>query len=275
VDVQVLDSRIYALDDKVTSEKAGAKAEELKGKAFGLVSALISRPKSEDIEVKYIEKRYEPFWHILCRTHLEYQRGREYKIDLESVVRNVNVDGIDHTVDGGKIVLNGMEHCVEDLSKEVFVDASTGEKGDYSKYLSQVKNEIQQTEELIVGETIVVPVKVKASYLTREVITDMLKPVKADDITTEEIRIEKLHLYFRPVYAFEYLWRPKEKAATLELDAVTMNVKTNGITIKKKMKELLSEADLFDIGTEAVNLFVPGGGLALKIARRAMKGKKK
>jgi hypothetical protein len=271
MDIRVIDQSIFALVDRLTEEGAKVKADELKTKAFGTITGFLMGAKREDIEVTYIEKRYEPFWHILCNTHLEYNRGRQYRFALDPQVRNVVVDGRRYDATNRELVLSGTEHCVEDLHKEVFIDAVTGNNGDYEKYVLANGRRIDQTEELMVGATIVVPAKVKASHLTRNILGEMLKPVPADEILLEEIRIEKLHLYFRPVYAIEYLWKTKDKSATLEVDAVSLGYKSGGKALKQKMKELIFEPDLFDIGADAVSMLVPGGGLALKLARRAMK----
>ena len=272
VDFQVEDKRIYQIKDRIGPDNAKGKAEELKTKAFGLVSNLIFGAKAQDIELKYLERRYEPFWHIICTTRLEYDRSRQYKIGVEAVVKTVTIDGKDYPANE-RILLDGVEHCVENLRKEVFIDAVTGKSGDYANYVKCEKEEISRTEELAAGDTIVVPAKVKASYLTRSMLADMLKPIEAHEITREEIRIEALHLYFRPIYAFEYLWVAKNKAATLELDAATLQAKPGGKTVKEKMAEIIKEADLFDIGTDVANLVVPGGGLAMKLAKRAIKKK--
>jgi hypothetical protein len=271
VDFKVVDQRLYALDDVLGHDKAAAKAEELKGKAFGALNQLFLMGKKDDITVAYIEKRYEPFWHIIYRTHMEYNRSKDYSLPLEHDVKRVSLDGKDYEVGGNKLSLSGVEYCISDISKEVFIDAVSGKDCRREKHVSCPKSEIKQTEELMSGETIVVPAKIKASYLTRNALSEMLKPVSAEEITVEDIRIEKLHLYFAPVYAFEYQWASKNKTAIIEFDAVTGEFKSGGITFKQKMTEMIAETDLFDIGVEAVNLVVPGGGLAMKLARSVVK----
>jgi hypothetical protein len=267
-----VDQRIYAIKDRVKQENAGAHAEKLKTKAFGVLSRLIMRPREEDIEVTYIEKRYEPFWHIKCEMRVEYNRGREYRIKVDDTVKKVRIDPLEYDVDGRKeLKLNATEYCVEKLKKEVFIEASSGKKRDYRKYLEHEKREILETEELREGNTIVMPAKIKASYLTRDLLSDMMKPLKAEEITLEELTISKLHLYFKPIYAFEYLWKPKNKKTILEFDAATLEVNAGGRAIKQKMGEILSEADLFEVGSDAVDMFVPGGGIALRIAQKALK----
>ena len=97
MDLYVSDKRIYALDDGLTPERAKEKAEELKTKAFGMLSGLIMGAKREDIDVTYVERRWEPYWHIACKTHLEYNRLREYAHRVDDEVKTVAVDGKTYT----------------------------------------------------------------------------------------------------------------------------------------------------------------------------------
>jgi len=270
MDLYVSDRKIYALDDRLSPDAAKEKGEELKTKAFGMLSGLLMGAKKEDIDVTYVERRWEPFWHIACKTHLEYSRLREYAHKVDDEVKTVVVDEKTYEAHGGKLILHGTENCVEDIRKELFIDASTGEPGVFHKYSEAPKRELKETEELMGGDDIVVPAKVKASYLTRNMLGQMLKPVSADEITAEEINIEKLHLYFRPLYVFEYLWKTKGKTATIEFDAVALSYKSGGKPLKQKMKELISEPELFDIGADAVGIIIPGGSLAMKVAKRVM-----
>ena len=273
IDFQVIDQKIYALDDQISFEEAQKRAGDRSQGAFGMISKFLSRPEGGDITLVYSEKRYEPFWYVLCTTHLEYNRMREIGFEVDDVVRSVTINGVAHGTPRGskKMAIEGVEYCVEDLKKEIFLDADSGkgEKG-FQKYVGFKKHEIRETEELSAGETIIVPAKVKASYLVRNFLSQMLKPVKADDILAEQIRIEKLYLFFRPIYAFEYQWKSKGKYAILEIDGLTLDVKSGGKAIKLKLKEAIIEADLFDLGADAVGLFVPGGSFALKAAKKGV-----
>jgi hypothetical protein len=271
VDINIGDQKIFALDDPLGMERARIKAEELKGQAFGTLDKLRLFSRKDETNLRYIEKRYEPFWHLHYSTHIEYERQRNYALEVNPVVQSVVIDGREYVPRSGKLALQGLEHCVERLSAAVFVDAVTGDHRTFARHITSPRTGISETEELESDDIIVVPAKVKASSLTRKIVAEMLRPVTADHIAVEEIMIDTLHLYFRPVYAFEYVWPSKEKTATLELDAVTMDVRHGGVTLKQKMHEVFSEHDLFDLGADVVDLIVPGGGIAVKIARKVAK----
>ena len=266
---QVIEQKIFAQDERISYEDARKRADDKKLSAFSIITKIFSRPDVNEIFLSYSEKRYEPFWYVLCETHLEYTRSRIIEFEVDNVVKHITINGVrqDKPNDSTKLSLDGIEYCVEDLRNEIFWDANTGEKRkEFKKYISFSKHELNEIEELMTGDTIVVPAKVKASIIIRNFLSEMLTPVNADEMLVEEIRIEKLYLLFRPVYAFEYHWRSKGKYATLEVDGLTREIKPGGKAIKQKLKESISEADLFDLGADAVDLFIPGGGLALKLS---------
>lgn len=252
-------------------ERAKKKAEELKGQAFGTLDKLRILSRKDETNLRYVEKRYEPFWHLHYSTHIEYERQRRYTLEMSPAVQSVVIDEREYHPRSGKLALQGLEHCVERLSVAAFVDAVTGDQRSFARHITSPITGISGPEELENDDVIVVPAKVKASTLTRTIVAEMLRPVEADHIAVEEITVDTLHLYFRPVYAFEYAWPSKQKTATLELDAVTLDVRHGGVTLKQKMHEVISHHDLFDLGADVVDLIVPGGGIAVKIARKVAK----
>ncbi len=265
---QVIEQKIFAHDEQISYEDARKRADDKRLSAFSIFSKIFSRPDVNEIVLSYSEKRYEPFWYVLCDTHLEYIRSRVIEFGVDDVVRHITINGVrmDKPNDLTTLSLDGIEYCIEDLRNELFWNANTGEKKkEFKKYIGFRKHELKEIEELIVGDTIVVPAKVKASIIIRNFLSEMLTPVKADELLVERIQIEKLYLLFRPIYAFEYHWQSKGKYATLEVDGLTGEIKPGGKAIKQMLKESLSEEVLFDLGADAVDLFIPGGGLALKL----------
>jgi hypothetical protein len=97
----------------------------------------------------------------------------------------------------------------------------------------------------------------------------MMKPVQADSLTEESMTVQHVDLYYRPWWAFEFLWKPKGKNAVVELDAVTGLLRP-GQALVDRVSKMMNREALFDIGAESVGLLVPGGGLAVKVAKMAM-----
>jgi len=263
----------------VTGEKTFEEMKELawnkKTAAFGGLKNLLSRPKPEDINITHSEKQYKPFWHAVCSTHFEYKRNCEFIVKIsDPIVQKVTIFGEEKTMDPQRnITLSRVEHCLEANSKEIFVDAYTEKEEDFSKYVAMSTRELAQTAELNEGNTIVLPVKVKAAYIVRKLLTEMLKPIDADEVLDETVSIDTLDLYFRPVYAFEYTWVPKNKQNVLEFDGITGEF-YSGKVLREKMTEIFTEEALFEIGGEIAGFIVPGAGIPVKILQESRKRKK-
>jgi hypothetical protein len=74
---------------------------------------------------------------------------------------------------------------------------------------------------------------------------------------------------YRPIWAFEFHWRPKEKRGVVEIDGVTGAVRAGG-SLLPQLGRVISRDALFDIGADTVGLLVPGGSIAVKVARAAL-----
>jgi hypothetical protein len=113
-----------------------------------------------------------------------------------------------------------------------------------------------------------VPPQARASAIVREVLAGMIKSVQADRILEEQINVERVDLYYRPVYAFQYRWLPKEKEGIMECDALTGKLGVGSSTFQRYLGKVLDAEFLFDVGVDAVDLLVPGGGIAIKVAKK-------
>jgi hypothetical protein len=174
-------------------------------------------------------------------------------------------------VDGGAISISGLDHCVEEDRQERFVDGFTGEEApDLASYLESAATPIAEDalDSFAPEGTIVVPPQARASAIVREMLAGMIKSVQADRIVEERVEVEHVNLYYRPVYAFQYRWLTKEKEAIMECDALTGELKTGGKTFQQYLGKVIDAEFLFDVGVEAVDLLVPGGGLAIKVAKK-------
>ncbi|MBN2489105.1 MAG: hypothetical protein JXA98_08760 [Methanosarcinaceae archaeon] len=274
LNLEIAESRMLVLTGEKSFEEMKELAWNKKTAAFGGIKNLFSRPKPEDISITHSEKQYKPFWHAICSTRFEYKRNNEFTIKIrDPAVQKVIICDEEREIDTERNVkLSGIEHCLESNTKEVFMDAYTEKEVDFSRYLSIATREMAQTEELNVDDNIVVPVKVKAAYLVRKLLTDMMKPMDADEVLDETVKIETLDLYFRPIYAFEYTWLPKNKQNVLEFDGITGEFHS-GKVLREKMSEIFNEETLFEIGTEVAGVIVPGGNIPVKILQASRKKK--
>ena len=105
--------------------------------------------------------------------------------------------------------------------------------------------------------------------------TEVIKPVQAQVIHEEQVDVETIDLYFRPVYAFEYEWAAKSKRVVIEYDALTNDTRTGGKKWRDQIKGVLTRDLLFDVTADAVGMIVPGGSIAIKLVKAVVdRGKK-
>ncbi|MCD6553045.1 MAG: hypothetical protein J7M16_03425 [Anaerolineae bacterium] len=272
MEITLADEKAYVLKPVLSWEQAKERAWDKKIQVFskGLTS-LFSRPKSEEVEIVYSERRLEPFWHVACSAHYVYDRTRQYTIPIpQPEVQSVTLYGHDFPVEGKgtrRITITGTEHCHEEHEREAFFDSVSGEEQPWAHYLQYAKDEITDLESFAPEGDIVVPPTVRASFVVRQVLGGMLKPVQADTLLEERVAVEKIDLYYRPIYAFEYLWKPKNRKAVGEFDGLTGELRTGGKTIRQQISAVLTKDLLFDVGVDAVDLLVPGGGIAIKVGK--------
>ena len=275
--VNLVEERAMVLQEQLSMDQAEGRAWSNRMGAFGRlerVTSLFSRPKDEDFELLYKEKRYQPFWHILCSSHYVYERRRQYPLKVSGPeVESVNIEGMHYDATTGTITLSGLEHCREEVRNELFVDGLTNAPNpELSAYLGYPKTEIAEDDldDFQPADAIVVPPQARATAVVRDILIGMIKSVQADRIIEDRIDVERVDLYYRPVYAFQYRWHAKDKEAIVEYDGMTGKMQTGGKTFQQYAGKILDPEFLFDISLEAVDLLVPGGGLAIKLAKKGI-----
>ena len=186
-------------------------------------------------------------------------------------VTAVTIEEQEYPVHSGRIILKAVEHCREEPRQEVFIDAYTGEHDENAaNYLQYPANEmtIEQIDELPNKGIIIVPPQSRATAVVRDVLLGIMKSLQADQIIEDHVEVQRVDLYYRPVFAFQYQWISKEKEAVLEIDALTGTLQSGGKTFQQYMGKILDADLLFDVGVDTIDLLVPGGGIAIKLARK-------
>jgi hypothetical protein len=275
MEIAVANERALLLKEQLPIEEAEGRAWSKKMDAFGTVvkvTKFFQQPKDDDFETAYKEHRYQPFWHVACTARYVYERTSQYSAAVTgSEVGTVTIDGTEYQVADGSITLTGLDHCREEAHQDVFAEGITGEKlPDLADYIKFPTTEIatEDLDSFAPEGTIVVPPQARASAIVREVLAEMIKNVQADRILEEQVEVERVDLYYRPVYAFQYRWLSKEKEAIMECDALTGKLQVGGKTFQQYLGKVLDAEFLFDVGVDAVDLLVPGGGIAIKVAKK-------
>jgi len=118
---------------------------------------------------------------------------------------------------------------VQELHTRQTFDGITGTKVDLLKYAAMPKTEIPDISTFAPAGVLVVPPQVKANAVVRQVTAEVVQPVQnVQAIHEERVDIETVDLNFRPVYAFEYEWAPKNKRVVIEFDPLTGDMHTGG-----------------------------------------------
>jgi hypothetical protein len=274
MDVVITEQKAFVFNDQLNDQTARERALEKKVDAFGTVTKFLQRPKTEEIQIADSEKRYEPFWYVAAKATYVYERAQKYRIPIsDPAVKSVIINGEQYVLprekEGMAVSLQGVEHCEEIFEKQIYLDGVTGEKKDLSMYMKYPTTEITDLNAFAPDHALVVPPQVRIAQVVRELMQSMMKAVQADKIHQEKVEISTVALYFRPIYAFEYQWTTKGKKHVVEFDGLSGAMRTEGKALHQSIKKVIDNDLLFDLSSEAVNLVVPGGAIAVKLARAA------
>jgi hypothetical protein len=282
MEISLADERAFVFTESLSLDQAEGRAWSKKSDAFGSIvklTSLLSKPKDEEFELLVKEHRYQPFWHVVCQADYLYERTREFSASAGGPeVGSVTIDAKTYPVTGGNLVLTGIEHCEEHLEKEVLIDGFTGEAApDLATYLGKPATEIlpEYLDDFKPEGAVVVPPQGRASAIVRDTLIGVIKSIKADRILEDKVTISNIDLYYRPVYAFHYRWKSKERDTVIEIDGVTGGMVSGGKMFQQYVGKFLDPEFLFDVGLDTVDLLVPGGGLAVKLARKGIEAAKK
>jgi len=279
--------------DKLSKEELLEIAEKNKNKAFGLFSGIADKFAKEKAEVKLVKiiKRYDPFWHIVAESTVDYERKSKYSVIVSSEVKKLLIGDKEFLAEEGKkdntVIFDSVDICHEHKRKEVLMEGAVDIKDPahiknndkYSVYLEHESKKIKEVEEMMKADVIVVPVVLKAAFILRSMLQEIINPVSADKILDERAEVDQMILYFKPVYLFEYKHSKKNDTRYIEIDSITGKVDIVKELEYKVSKELFTESALFEIGVSAISTLIPGGEAAYKVvkgikeARRRKKNK--
>ena len=275
MNVELAEERILLFAERFTLEHAEGRAWAKRTDAFGAfakIGGLLSKPKDEEYEVVYRERRLQPFWRLSACTDYTYERGREHRLKVGSEVQSITLNDLKLPAANREVILNSVELCREENRREWLFDGLTKQaQSSLKAYLGFDSRPVSADElnEQARAGSVVVPPQAKSSSLTREVLSQAMPKIEADRILEEKVQIDAIDLYYRPVYAFRYKWQGKE--AVVEFDAVTGDAKVGGNTFETYVGKFFDRDFLLDAGVEAANLFLPGANLAKIIVVKGLK----
>jgi hypothetical protein len=270
MDIDIHEEKIIELVAPLSVEAIREKALAKRVEAFGQLIRFMQRPKPEEIEITETQKRYEPFWYGSARAVYKYDRRHRYEVPVAPEVRAVTLYEKEHEVEKGHAFhLDALEHCEEELTQELMLDPQNGHEREYHKYLAFTGKEVENLQALEGEDTVVVHPEIRSSFLVGKLTQGLMKTIQADQIHEQRIEVDKVILYYRPVYAFEFFWKSRDKRQVIEFDALTGEMRAEAGEISRQITNVLENDDLFDIGSDVVGTFVPGANIAIKLGRLA------
>ncbi len=280
MEIQLGEERLLLLEERLTRDEIQVRAMDKRAGAFGGgLGSFLQRPKAEEVTLVSRQRRLMPFWNVAASSHYVYERTRDYAVPGSAPeVTAVTIDGKRHELDQGSgaqhaFRLTALEHCQDDFRSESFIDGVSGAHvPEAPALITGPKSEIQDPQALAAEETSVIPPEQRASFVVRQTLAQVMKPVQADRILEESIVLEKTDLYYRPVWAFEFAWR--DKRGVIEIDSITGQTAAGKPIAGGQARGMLTRDLLFDIGADTIGLFVPGGSIAVKLAKAAIDQKK-
>ena len=206
---------IQLIKENFTEDHCKGLALKNKEKAFDILtrtSSLFSQ--KEHIVLVKIEKRHRPFWNIKIENYLEYKRQNNYKFNVEPEVRSVKINNKVFNITGQEPICNitAEDHCVEHYKKHAIESATDEELKDLKEYLTYESEGIKSLLELNTKKSKVFNPTIRASFLIRNILKEIIKPFNADKIIQEKIEVNELSLYLIPSYAFEFLNQKNNKS---------------------------------------------------------------
>lgn len=266
--------KIFVFDLVYPMSAAAEQARQKKLGAFGLMAKInpFKRPKDETVLQTKEVLRYEPFWHVVSTREVDYSREIVYPVEIGNAYANkVVIDGKEYSIaeQGNKrtISLPSVEYSHRKIAFAEHLDGLSRElkKGALANYISKYK--VQEHAVLELPEAIAPQLRLPM------LLQRMRQALSAEVINAHEFQedlttIEKVHLYYRPVFAFEFIWTTEDKLGVIEVDGLTGEVIENGVWFKEKLAAVTTREMLFEMGSELAGALIPGGGTAVKVIEK-------
>jgi hypothetical protein len=262
--------RVFVFDEVYPLRAAQEQAEKKKLGAFGMLARLnpLNRPREETVMLAKEVLRYEPFWHVVAQRAVDYACELVYPVAVHNpYAKAITILEQDYEVtrqgEKARIDLHVQEKCHRKLDFESHVDGLSRDikpsmlDAYIRKYKFQEVDAVDKPEAL----TPLVPLAAVAQMAQAKLTGEAMN---AHAIFSERLAFEKLHLYFRPVFAFEFVWSSADRRGVIEVDGLTGETVENGQWFKDRLDRVMTREMLFELGAEVAGGVVPGGGLAVK-----------
>ncbi|MFS2016268.1 hypothetical protein ACEN88_06785 [Massilia sp. CT11-108] len=266
--------KVFVFDQVYPLSAANEQANQKKLNAFGFWTKLnpFKRPRDETVLLSKHVLRYEPFWHVVTTRSVDYSRELIYPVDIgNAYAHKVVINGKEYSIaeQGNKrtISMQAVEYSHRKIKYEDHLDGLSRDpkKGALANYINKYK--VQEHSVLELPEAVVPQLRLPM-LLQKIRQTLAAETIHAHEFQEDLITIEKVHLYYRPVFAFEFAWTTEDKVGVIEVDGLTGEVIENGQWFKETLQAFTTREMLFELGSELASAVVPGGGTAVRVIEK-------
>ncbi len=267
-------TRILRFEEVYPARAAQEQAEKRKLDAFGTLARLnpLNRPRPDTVQLSKWELRYEPFWHVVARREVDYFHEATYSLQITNPhAQRAEIAGRAFEVlsPGARphIEVPLLEACHRKVDAVVFQDGLKRpvKPAVLQKYVEKYKA-VEQDE--LGWQGAVEPRLSSAAAVQLALSRLAAEAVDASVIEDDRYVFEKLFLYYRPVFAFEYAWSPAGRIGVIEIDGLTGDVVEGGEWFRDKVDKVMTRDMLFDLGAEVASAAIPAGGIAVKVLHK-------
>ena len=279
--------KVYIFEPVYDISAATEQANKKKLDAFGMMAKfnILNKPKDEAVHAARSELRYEPFWFIDSNRIVDYKLLLERKLEVDDEYANsILIDGKTYEIfeDSKKSfvsnekrysTLNVQYNCNREIKYKNYIDGlgRNIKSENYEKLFKNSNYKFKEVEDLTNIDNIINPTFSFSSAIEEMKNSLLREKIISHEILTDDAIVDKIYLYFRPVYAFEFIWSNENKVGIIEIDGLNGEISEKGVWLKERVSKVMTRDMFFDIGGEIANGMVPGSGVVVKMIDRMTK----
>ena len=279
--------KVYVFEPVYDISAATEQANKKKLDAFGVIAKfnILNKPKDEAVHAARSELRYEPFWFIDSNRIVDYKLLLERKLEVDDEYANsILIDGKTYEIfedskksfvsnDKRYSTLNVQYNCNRKIKYKTYIDGlgRNIKSENYEKLFKNSNYKFKEVEDLTNIDNIINPTFSFSSAIEEMKNSLLREKIISHEILTDDAIVDKIYLYFRPVYAFEFIWSNENKVGIIEIDGLNGEISEKGVWLKERVSKVMTRDMFFDIGGEIANGMVPGSGVVVKMIDRMTK----
>ena len=279
--------KVYIFEPVYDISAATEQANKKKLDAFGMMAKfnILNKPKDEAVHAARSELRYEPFWFIDSNRIVDYKLLLERKLEVDDEYANsILIDGKTYEIfedskksfvsnDKRYSTLNVQYNCNREIKYKTYIDGlgRNIKSENYEKLFKNSNYKFKEVEDLTNIDNIINPTFSFSSAIEEMKNSLLREKIISHEILTDDAIVDKIYLYFRPVYAFEFIWSNENKVGIIEIDGLNGEVSEKGVWLKERVSKVMTRDMFFDIGGEIANGMVPGSGVVVEMIDRMTK----